>query len=80
MPVHALPTTPVPIVDVLAELQLARSKSQARRLIEQGGVRLDGVPVSGIDQTVSGEREQILQVGKRRYARLVPQRAEEEGR
>ena len=50
---------------------MAGSKSQARRLVTQGGVRLDGQPVDDVD-TVVEARGQILQVGRRRYARLEP--------
>jgi len=70
MPTHKL-TAPQNIVDLLVEVGLAPSKSQARRLIAQGGVRLDGEPVESIEETVMPGREAILQVGKRRFARLV---------
>ena len=47
------------------------SRSEARRLLEQGGVRLDGEPVAG-DLDVPAERldGSVLQVGKRRFRRL----------
>lgn len=70
MPTHKL-TAPQNIVDLLVELGLAPSKSQARRLVAQGGVRLDGEPVESIEETVMPDREAILQVGKRRFVRLV---------
>ena len=61
---------PINIVDLIAEAGLASSKSQARRLIQQGGVRLDGERVESIDRTVEpGER--VLQVGRRHFVRLV---------
>jgi tyrosyl-tRNA synthetase len=63
---------PYPIVDLLVESGLASSKSEARRLIQQGGVRLDGEKVEDIDLLVSTEGEMILQVGKRRFRRLIP--------
>ncbi len=48
------------------------SSSEARRLIEQGGVRLDGEPVAGDRLDIpAGELDgRILQVGKRRFRRL----------
>jgi tyrosyl-tRNA synthetase len=70
MPTHKL-TAPQNIVDLLVEVGLAPSKSQARRLIAQGGVRLDGNPVESIEETVMPSEEAILQVGKRRFVRLV---------
>jgi tyrosyl-tRNA synthetase len=49
-------------------LKLAPSKSEARRLIEQGGVRLNGEKI-GFDQ-LKLKSEDILQVGKRRFVKL----------
>jgi tyrosyl-tRNA synthetase len=48
------------------------SSSEARRLIEQGGVRLDGEPIAGDRLDIpAGELDgRILQVGKRRFRRL----------
>ena len=70
MPTHKL-AAPQNIVDLLVEVGLAPSKSQARRLIAQGGVRLDGKRVESIEETVMPEKEVILQVGKRRFVRLA---------
>ncbi len=70
MPTHKL-AAPQNIVDLLAELGLTPSKSQARRLIAQGGVRLDGNKVESIEETVMPGEEAILQVGKRRFVRLL---------
>lgn len=49
------------------------SGSEARRLLGQGGVRLDGEPLGPGDLDVSAERlnNAMLQVGKRRFARLT---------
>jgi tyrosyl-tRNA synthetase len=62
---------PLPIPDLLLAVGLCRSKSQGRRLVEQGGVRIDGQPVDSVDHLVAPE-EQVLQVGKRRFVRLMP--------
>ena len=70
MPTHEL-AAPQNIVDLLVEVGLAPSKSQARRLIAQGGVRLDGNKVESIEETVMPGEETILQVGKRRFVRNV---------
>ncbi|HVH12100.1 MAG TPA: tyrosine--tRNA ligase [Longimicrobium sp.] len=45
----------MPIVDLLAEAGVAASKGEARRLIQGGGVSLNGVRVSSIDQRVRAE-------------------------
>jgi tyrosyl-tRNA synthetase len=48
------------------------SRSEARRLLAQGGVRLDGVQLDGEDLDVAVDRLEgaVLQVGKRRFVRL----------
>ena len=48
------------------------SRSEARRMLAQGGVRLDGDPVGPDEQDVDAERLDgaVLQVGKRRFRRL----------
>jgi tyrosyl-tRNA synthetase len=64
--------TPRPIIDILVDTGLVESKSEARRMIHQGGVRLDGVKVEDTSLVVKLEREKVLQIGKRRFARLIP--------
>jgi tyrosyl-tRNA synthetase len=48
------------------------SRSEARRLVGQGGVKLDGEPVppNRLDLPASELDGRVLQVGKRRFARL----------
>jgi tyrosyl-tRNA synthetase len=72
MPVREL-GEPVNIVDLIFEAGMARSKSDARRLIQQGAVTLDGELVPDIETAVE-PREAVLRVGKRRFLRLVPAR------
>lgn len=56
------------IVDVLMAAQLSSSRGEARRLIEQKGVRLNGEVVEDLKmRAVPG----VLQVGKRNFVRLV---------
>jgi tyrosyl-tRNA synthetase len=61
-----------PLPQLLFEMGLAESKAEARRLIEQGGVRVGGVRQADPGTVVgikSGE-ESLLQVGKRRFLRV----------
>jgi len=55
---------------LLAVLGLAESSSRARGLIEQGGVRVDGERLDGLDVPVERLRGGVLQVGKRRFVKL----------
>jgi tyrosyl-tRNA synthetase len=71
MPAYRLRAAETHVVDLLVDAHLAHSKSQARRLIQQGGVRLDGEPVDDIGQTISAGGERVLQVGKHKFVRLL---------
>jgi tyrosyl-tRNA synthetase len=56
---------------VLAELGLASSRGEGRRLIAQGGVRINGEAVSSDEARLQDMRGAILQVGRRRFVRLT---------
>ncbi|MCZ7542739.1 MAG: tyrosine--tRNA ligase [Anaerolineae bacterium] len=61
------------VVDLMADLNMVRSKGEARRLIDQGGVRLNGAKVGDAEATVrlAPGADAVLQVGKRKFVRLV---------
>ena len=58
---------------------LAGSTSEAMRLIREGGVRLDGAKVADPDLRLKDPGTLVIQVGKRRYARLTLNAAAEQG-
>lgn len=70
MPVYPL-AEPSNVVNIIYDAEMARSKSQARRLVQQGAVRLDGEKIKSIDFDVEVEDEAVLRVGKRRFLHLV---------
>jgi tyrosyl-tRNA synthetase len=57
---------------VLCDLGLASSKSEARRLIEQGGVRIDGDTVRDPEAEFRDDelRGKVIQVGRRKFVRV----------
>jgi tyrosyl-tRNA synthetase len=55
---------------VLVELGWARSASEGRRLIEGGGIRVDGRPLDDVNAELS-PGEYTLQSGRRRFARVT---------
>jgi tyrosyl-tRNA synthetase len=59
----------VHLPELLAE-QFGLSRSEARRNIAQGGVRLDGEPVRELDVPAAGLDGRVLQLGRRRFVRL----------
>uniref|UniRef100_A0A831WXK5 Tyrosine--tRNA ligase n=1 Tax=Thermorudis peleae TaxID=1382356 RepID=A0A831WXK5_9BACT len=60
------------IVQIMIQAGLASSNNEARRLIAQGGVRLDGQRVDDPDLVLRLDRPTVIQIGRRRFARLVP--------
>jgi tyrosyl-tRNA synthetase len=56
------------VLDVILDTKMAASKSEARRLLDQKGVRLDGETIERGD--VSFPHAGVLQVGKRRFLRV----------
>jgi tyrosyl-tRNA synthetase len=56
--------------DLLVNTKTATSKSEARRLIEQGGVTVDGNKISDPFTEISLRKEIILKVGKRKYVKV----------
>ncbi len=61
----------VPLVDLLIQAGLTQSKGEGRRLIEQGGVRINQQKVADTTLTLAQEGEYILQVGKRKFKRVL---------
>jgi tyrosyl-tRNA synthetase len=59
------------LVDVIVALKLQPSKKEATRLIEQGGVKLDGEAVTDKFALYEHKPGAILQVGKRKVVKLV---------
>ncbi|HCI04257.1 TPA: tyrosine--tRNA ligase [Candidatus Peribacteria bacterium] len=56
------------VIDVIVENKLVSSKSEARRVIEQGGVKLNDKAVDSIDTEVG---EGVLKVGKRKFLKVI---------
>jgi tyrosyl-tRNA synthetase len=56
---------------VLKQTQLTTSTSEAMRMIDQGGVRIDGEKVSDKNLSLPSGKVVVLQVGKRKFARVT---------
>lgn len=59
------------IASLLVSSKLASSKSDARRLIEQGGVTIDGEKVTDFNAPLPAKPDFVLKVGKRRFLRIL---------
>jgi tyrosyl-tRNA synthetase len=62
---------PVHLPALIVESLGIGSTSEARRLIQQGGVKVNGEPAAGLDVPRASLAGALLQVGKRRFARLT---------
>jgi len=61
---------PINVLEVMVKTGLTPSKSEARRLIQQNGVKINSETVSKIDLELTGRTELVIQVGKRKFARV----------
>ncbi|MGY8751458.1 MAG: tyrosine--tRNA ligase [Fidelibacterota bacterium] len=58
------------IIEVLHNSDLVGSKSEARRLLNQGAIRIEGEKVSDMNMILSSGNEYIIKVGKRRFLKV----------
>ena len=62
---------PTRLVDIISTAGLTQSKGEARRLIQQNAVSIEGKKVTDIDHVVEPVGEMVLRVGKRRFLKVV---------
>lgn len=60
----------LPLIDILAENGLTASKGDARRMIQQGAVKIDGNKADDINMILALEGGKLIQCGKRKYLRV----------
>ncbi len=65
-------TDGVNIVQLIVDTALAESKSEARRLVEQGGVSVNGEKIADPKALVAILDTAILKVGKRKFLKIIP--------
>ncbi|MCP4231016.1 MAG: tyrosine--tRNA ligase [bacterium] len=61
---------PIEIIALIREAGFASSNGEARRLVRQGGVSLNGEKITDVEAEVNPDDGYILKVGKRRFARI----------
>jgi tyrosyl-tRNA synthetase len=72
MPVVHLADKRHRLMDIVKQSGLASSSGQAKRLIQQGGVRLSGKRLTDPSSEIEISAGDVLQVGKRHFVRLIP--------
>jgi tyrosyl-tRNA synthetase len=68
---YATVDCPVSLAKALTEAGLTKSNGEARRAIDQGGVKLNNEKVGNANLELTTAGEYIVQIGKRRFARIV---------
>lgn len=59
------------ILDLLTKAKLVSSKSEAKRLIFQKGVKIDGQVQKDWRESIKIKKGMIIQVGKRKFAKII---------
>ena len=59
------------ILDLIILVNFAPSKGEARRLISQGGVSIDGEKISDVQKSIILQKNMILKVGKRKFIKFI---------
>ncbi len=59
------------IVEILFLTKLVESKKEAKRVIEQGGVSVDGNKISSINDTIDFSEQKLIKVGKRKFIKVT---------
>ena len=62
---------PKPLVKLLTECGAVSSNGEARRLIQQGGVRINDKKINDINYAIQNKGEYITKVGKRRFFKFI---------
>jgi tyrosyl-tRNA synthetase len=71
MPVYKSKPGNYGVIDILITTKLAASKSEARRLIEQGAIEIDGMVKKDWQEQVVVQDGTVVKAGKRKFVKLV---------
>jgi tyrosyl-tRNA synthetase len=62
---------PTGLIELALASGMAKTRSEVRRLLQQGGIRFDGQPVHDFDLVVAPDEAHVLQIGRRKFLRLI---------
>lgn len=62
------------IVELLDKAGLVESRGEARRLIKQGALRINGDKIKDITLNLSFKEETVIKLGKRRFLKVIPEK------
>ena len=61
----------LPVPNVIQQAGLTKTTGQARDMMKQGAVRVDGEPVKDLKQRLAAGATYVCQAGKKRFARVT---------
>ena len=71
VPEFSLDNNQMNILDLIVKVNFAPSRGEAKRLVTQGGVSLNGEKISNIKTDLEIKNGSILKVGKRKFIKLT---------
>jgi len=72
IPGYRLSDDKIKLVSLMTTTKLTDSNANGRRLIQQGGVSINGKKVTDVNTIVSNKKEFVLKVGKRKFLKVIP--------
>ena len=63
---------PIHLINFICDHQLAPSKKEARRLLEQGAISINNEKITNPNHEFMPKNETILKVGKRKFLKIIP--------
>jgi tyrosyl-tRNA synthetase len=62
-----------PLIDIMMKLKIFSSRGEAKRVIQQGGIYLDGRRIEDINYrlNITEKKEHILKIGKRKFFKFI---------
>jgi len=72
IPEYKLAEDEIKLVYLMTMAKLTDSNAIGRRLIQQGGVSIDGKRVTDVNKMVRNKKEFVLKVGKRKFLKVIP--------
>ena len=71
MPIYEISES-AKLIDILCDAKILSSKSEARRMIRQNAVKIDGDAVADENIVIQPDAEKVVKIGKRKFLRIVP--------
>ena len=71
IPTVSIKEKSINILELLVKTKLASSKSEAKRLVLQGGVKINKKPQKGWQEIIKLKKGMVVQVGKRKFVKII---------